>query len=141
MDFLSTLPFEASDVSRDEWVRYAACVFGVCARDGLSDAESSAVRGWLAGHGAPEDVCAAAIARSGESVASLVGGMADVVGPYLVRDAIRLAKVDGLSDEEMQGAYELGRELGLDTGKVDAVRSAIEAYESAGRHWQVAAAR
>lgn len=143
MNFLNTLPIDATAVSSEDWVRYVACILQVCASDGLSETETRAVQRWLADHQAPPSTFDAALRCSGDSAESLVGtdSFGELLGPYLVRDAIRMAKVDGIDDVEMSHVYRLGRQVGLDVARVDAVRRAIDAYEAAGTHWHAATAR
>jgi len=138
MDFMEYFPFE--EMNEDRWAAYAACVIWACARDGLSTQEKDAIKDWLNDKNAPENVLEKANTMAAAGITDLVSGLASnsAVGVYLVRDATRLAMVDGLSAPEAAGIQELADLVGVAAHRTESIRSAIETYVSSQRHWQAA---
>lgn len=137
MTFLDAIPFDSETVTRKNWVDYVSCILNTCATDGLSDSERSAVSAWLENHDAPDDVLEDAIkvVRDFKLQSSVNKQAAKMIGPYLIRDAIRMSMVDGLSTQELASIKELANALGFDDKTVEHIKSIIERHDSALAEW------
>ena len=141
MSFITSMP--SDDMPREVVLRYATAILVVCAGDGISDVEADAVRAWLSDTGRGlctfEEALAAANEcmdkHGGDPFAGLPPEMLKLYGPYLVRDAVRLAMVDGLSDAEWDVTMTLASRVGVSQARATWIRNAVEADATAKTWW------
>lgn len=142
MSVMNTLPFDPTTLPVEDWARYVSAVLSVCGADELSATESAAVDGWLAAVRAPSGVRAAAAAMVGSvssrTVAASLGNGVGFVAPFVIRDALRLASVDGLGPQELTSARAWAASLGVSTAQFAAIEAAIAADAAATAAWRSA---
>jgi tellurite resistance protein len=56
-------------------------------------------------------------------------------GPYLVRDAIRMARIDGLGDKERAAISKLAVAVGVSAQNVKSIEALIDQYQAAEAGW------
>lgn len=138
MSFINFVPIEKDESARSHWNLYMACIVAACASDGLSDTEKSAIGHWLTLQGQPESVLDEAVAASGSLTMAAVSAnkSAAFFGPYIVRDAIRMCRIDGLGTKERSAIAALAVALGLSEESVTAIESVIEQHDAAEARWK-----
>lgn len=138
MSFITFVPIEKNESARAHWNLYVACIVAACASDGLSDAEKSAVGHWLALQGQPASVLdeAQATSRSLTMAAVSANKSAAFFGPYIVRDAIRMCRIDGLGAKERAAIASLAEALGVTAQSVTAIETLIEQHDAAEASWK-----
>lgn len=114
MSFIDSVPIEKDASFESNWTTYIACVVAACAADGLSASEKSAIVDWAAAQGVPPAVIdkATASARGMDLGAVSSNKSAAFFGPYLVRDAIRMCKIDGIGETEKAAITRLAQAVG-----------------------------
>lgn len=138
MSFMTFVPIEKNESSHSNWNLYVACIVTACASDGLSDAEKAAISNWLALQGQSASVLDEAVATAGGlSLAAVSANKAAAFfGPYLVRDAIRMCRIDGLGDKERASIASLANSIGVSAQNVKAIEALVEQYDAAEAGWK-----
>lgn len=138
MSFMTFVPIEKNESSKSNWNLYVACIVKACASDGLSDAEKSGISNWLALQGQSASVLEEAVAAAGSLSLEAVSTnkAATFFGPYLVRDAIRMCRIDGLGDKERASISSLATAVGVSAHHVKAIEACIEQHEAAETAWK-----
>lgn len=138
MSFMTFVPIEKNESARTDWNLYVACILAACASDGLSDAERSALGHWLALQGQPASMLDVALdaSRSLTMEAVSANKSAAFFGPYIVRDAIRMCRIDGLGAKERAAIASLAAALGVSAHKVTAIETVIEQHDAAEASWK-----
>lgn len=139
MSVMETLPFDTQTLSEENWARYLGAVLSVCAADGISDAESAAIDNWLTRNGAPTGTRAAGeklISTEPESLSGYLGSATEFIAPYVVRDALRLASVDGLTEDERVSARSWAQALGVSDERFDLIVEAVSCHDVATNAWR-----
>ena len=137
MSFMTFVPIEKNESARTDWHLYVACIVAACASDGLSDAEKLAVGQWLALQDQPASVLDEALATSRSLTMAAVSANKSAVffGPYIVRDAIRMCRIDGLGAKERAAIASLAGALGVSAPSVAAIEALIEQHDAAEASW------
>ena len=138
MSFITFVPIEKNESSRAHWNLYVACIVAACASDGLSDAEKSAVGQWLTVQDLPSSVLDEAVAAAANLNMAAVSAnkSAAFFGPYIVRDAIRMCRIDGLGARERTAIASLAAALGVSGQSVTAIEALIEQHDAAEASWK-----
>lgn len=138
MSFMTFVPIENNESSQSNWLQYVSCIVAACASDGLSQAEKTAISNWLSIQGQSasllDEAVAAASGLTMEAVAA--NKAAAFFGPYLVRDAIRMAHIDGLGDKERASISKLATAVGVSAQNVKSIEALIEQYQAAEAGWK-----
>ena len=138
MSFITFVPIEINESSKSNWLQYVSCVVAACASDGLTQAEKTAISNWLSIQGQGASLLDEAVAAaSGLTMAAVsVNKSSAFFGPYLVRDAIRMARIDGLGDKERAAISKLAAAVGVSDHDVKSIEALIEQYEAAEAGWE-----
>jgi hypothetical protein len=138
MSFITFVPIEKNESARTDWNLYVACIVAACASDGLSDAEKLAVGHWLALQGQSASVLDEALVTSRSLTMAAVSAnkSAAFFGPYIVRDAIRMCRIDGLGAKERAAIASLAEALGVTAQSVTAIETLIEQHDAAEASWK-----
>ncbi len=138
MSFIDTVPIEKDASFESNWTTYIACVVAACAADGLSAAEKSAIADWAGAQSVPAGVIDQAVAAArGMDLAAVSGNKsAAFFGPYLVRDAIRMCKIDGIGDAEKAAIARLAQAVGVSPAQQSAIQAVIDQHDAAAAGWK-----
>ena len=131
---VNSLPLE--NVTKDQWIFYLSVVIAVCRADGLSKSEESAMKQWISENEIDES-CFELAAANKKTAQELVPDETtrSWLAPYIIRDAIRLASVDGFSDEENIRLMQAAKELGCEESVVEDIREFISLSNQAQEKW------
>ncbi|MEY2618586.1 MAG: hypothetical protein RL522_1588 [Pseudomonadota bacterium] len=143
MSFIDTVPIEKDAAFESNWTTYIACVVAACASDGLSASEKSAISAWAAAQGVTAAVIDKAVAAArGMDLGAVSGNKsATFFGPYLVRDAIRMCKIDGLGDAERAAITRLAQAVGVNASQQSAIQAVVDQHDAALAGWKTLVAR
>lgn len=143
MSFIDNVPIEKDASFESNWTTYIACVVAACAADGLSASEKTAIADWAAAQGVPAAVIdkALAAARGMDLSAVSANKSAAFFGPYLVRDAIRMCKIDGLGDAEKAAIGRLAQAVGVSSAQQAAIQAVVDQHDAALAGWKKLVAR
>ncbi|MEY4652505.1 MAG: hypothetical protein RI884_1086 [Pseudomonadota bacterium] len=138
MSFIDTVPIDKDAAFESNWTTYIGCVVAACAADGLSASEKSAIADWAAAQGVPAGVIdkAVAAARGMDLAAVSSNKSAAFFGPYLVRDAIRMCKIDGLGDAEKAAITRLAQAVGVNAAQQSAIQAVVDQHDAALAGWK-----
>lgn len=138
MSFMTFVPIENNESSKSDWLQYVACIVASCASDGLSQAEKTAISNWLSTQGQNPSVLDEALAVATSLSMETVSANKSAVffGPYLVRDAIRMSRIDGLGDKERAAISKLATAVGVSAQNLNSIEALIEQYEAAEAGWK-----
>ena len=138
MSFMTFVPIENNESSKSNWLQYVACIVAACASDGLSQAEKTAIANWLSAQGQnPSMLDEAVAAASSLSMDTVSANKATAFfGPYLVRDAIRMSRIDGLGEKERAAISKRATAVGVSAQNVKSIEGMIEQYEAAEAGWK-----
>lgn len=143
MSFIDTVPIEKDASFESNWTTYIACVVAACAADGLSASEKSAISEWAAAQGVTAGVIdkATAAARGLDMATVSSNKSAAFFGPYLVRDAIRMCKIDGLGEPEKAAVTRLAQAVGVSPSQQAAIQAVVDQHDASLSGWKKLIAR
>jgi len=138
MSFIDIVPIEKDASFEANWSAYITGVVAACASDGLSSQEKSAVVDWALAQGVPLAIIEQSIAKAPNADMRLLGRnkSATFFGPYLVRDAIRMCKIDGLGEPEKAAIAKLAEAVHLSASQLAEIYGVVDRYDSALLGWK-----
>jgi len=138
MSFINFVPLEKNESAGADLKLYVACIVAACASDGLSEAEKSAIGHWLMMQGQPKSALEEAVKLSSSLTMAAVSAnkSAAFFGPYIVRDAIRMCRIDGLGTKEREAIAALAAALGVNEESVKGIERVIEQHDAAEASWK-----
>lgn len=139
--FLDSYPVDRLErIPRQDWVRYLALVTLCSAADGFSDAERLAIRETIKAMGLDEALMDEAEALHGRTLEELLPEepVRSILAPYLIRDAYKVLRVDGVSNAEMDTLKAIAAHIGVQGSRLQAVCQSVEDYFQAQENWKAA---
>lgn len=138
MSFIDIVPIEKDASFEANWSAYITGVVAACASDGLSSHERAAIVDWASAQGVPSAVIDQAIAKAPNADMRLLGSnkSATFFGPYLVRDAIRMCKIDGLGEPERAAIARLAEAVNVSASQLAEIHGVVDHYDSALVGWK-----
>jgi tellurite resistance protein len=133
---IDSLPVDANDLTEEQCVLYLSVIISVCRADGLSEAETKAIKDWMETVGIKQGCFDTALSNT-KPASELIPDekTRKWLAPYVIRDAIRLASVDGFSEEELETITTSAKELGCAASDVENIRDFIALSSQAQDKW------
>ena len=138
MSFIDSVPIENDASFEASWTAYITGVISSCASDGLSASEKIAISEWASAQGVPSAVVDKAMADAARNDLPTFSSnkSAAFFGPYLVRDAIRMCKIDGLGDAEMAAIGKLAQAVSVSPSQMAAILDVVDQHDAALAGWK-----
>lgn len=141
--FLGVYPVEdIQSITRAQWIDYFACIIKVSSADGFSQDEKKSLAYYIQELGLSADALDEAEEVAKQSFDKLLPSetLREVLGPYIVRDALHVSHSDGVTAAEKDALVATANQLGLSHEKTEAIISSIQLYHDAVESWKKAIA-